>query len=350
VPAGLSNPLGLPVGKHVRIFDAYIEAREAAENGELDAEEAMSISDFPTYLGALVRHTFLSRFNEIQGAWTQYTRPMPLEDFEEYTASRWGRFGDIPEHALNSEYPELVIGEFPAQPIRVREWGAAFSVTRQLIISDRLNKIAEFPGLLAEALARTMSKRAAITKLQGNPTMYDGNALISTNHGNMVTTALVADTTGMANLQTLDLKFDDMTDDESYLIVTPGARTLLIPSELRYVAKALNENAQLPNGSSQLESNLVQGLFSNIIIDPFLTDANNYYVLSDPTGQLSPIAAINLNGNTTPFIGLKDPGVRAVLGGNDPYSFEFDEVKYKIRHDFEFAAVEWRGIVGAIVT
>lgn len=345
----MPNALGLAPGRHIRVFDAYIAAKEAAERGELSAQEAMSISDFPTYLGKLVRHTFLDRFEEIQGIWPQYTRPMPLEDFEEYTSSRWGRFGDIPEHALNGEYPELVIKEVPGESFRLKEWGAAFSVTRQLIISDRLNKIAELPTLLAEALARTMSKKAAIDCLQANPTMYDGNALISTAHGNKVTTALAATTTGMANLKTADLLFDDMLDDEGYQIVSPGGRTLLIPTELRFVAAALNNNALLPNGSGLLEANEMQGYWSNIIIDPFLTDANNWYTLVDPTGRLSPIAAINLNGNTTPFVGLKDPGVRAIMGGNDPYSFEYDEVKYKIRHDFHFKPYEWRGIVGGIV-
>jgi len=70
---------------------------------------------------------------------------------------------------------------------------------------------------------------------------------------------------------------------------------------------------------------------------------------SDLKGTMGFLAHITLNGNTTPFIGLKDPGVRAVLGGNDPYSFEFDEVAYKLRHDFNFKPVEWRGIVAALV-
>lgn len=343
--------LGLAPGKHIRLYDAYIEAREALDRGELDAQEAMSVSDFPTYINSFIRHSFLGRFEEIQGKWPAYTRPMSLEDFELYTSSRFGRFPDIPEKALNGEYTEIALKEFPGPPMRLREWGASFAVTRQLVISDRLNKISDLPTLAAEALARTMSKKAAIDTLQSNPTIWDGNALISNAHGNRVTTALAATTTGMADLQTLDLKFDDMTDDEGFTIVSPEAgRTLLIPTELRYVAKAINENALLPNGSSQLEANLMQGYFSDIIIEPYFTDANNYYVLVDPNGALAPIVALNLNGQTTPFIGLKDPGVRAVLGGNDPYSFEYDEIKWKIRHDYNFVGVEWRGIVGAIVT
>jgi len=341
----MPNTMGLPDGKHVRLYDAYLDA---LENHEVDAEEAISINDFPTYLAKLVRHRFLTRFNEIQGTWSQWTRQMDLEDFEEQTSSRFGRFTDIPERGLGGPYDQMAIKEYDNEKIRVKEWGAGFSVTRQMIISDRLNKIAELPGLLAEALARTMSKKAAITCLAGNPTMYDGNALISANHANIVTTALLATQVGAGNLQTLDLKFDDFTDDEGYTIVTPGPRTLLIPTELRYVAKAMNENEFLPNAGSMLEPNLVRGMFSNIVIEPFFTDPSDYYVLSDPTGPLSPIAFITLNGNTTPFLGLKDPGVRAVLGGNDPYSFEFDEIEYKIRHDFHFKPIEWRGVVGGV--
>jgi hypothetical protein len=342
------NSMGLPNGKHVRLFDAYLDAVESGELVDDDAQEAISINDFPTYLGKLVRHRFLTRFTEIQGQWPSYTRQMDVEDFEESTSSRFGRFADIPERGLGGQYDQLAIREFDNEKIRVKEWGAAFSVTRQLIISDRLNKIAELPNLLAEALARTMSKKAAITCLAANPTMYDGNALISAAHGNLVTTPLLATTVGMGTLQTLDLKFDDMVDDEGYTIVSPGNRTLLIPTELRFVAKAINENELLPNGSSQLEANLVRGLWDNVMIEPFFTDPTDYYVLADPTGALSPIAYITLNGNTTPFLGLKDPGVRAVLGGNDPYSFDFDEISYKIRHDFHFKPIEWRGIIGSI--
>jgi hypothetical protein len=157
---GLTNSMGLPFGKHVRIYDAYVEARQKADAGLLSVEEAMSTSDFPTYISKLIRHTFLGRFNEIQGVWTQYTRALSVEDFEDYTSSRWGRFADIPEKSLNGEYDQLAIKEFPAETVRLREWGAGFGLTRQLIISDRLNKMAELPTLLAEALARTMSKES----------------------------------------------------------------------------------------------------------------------------------------------------------------------------------------------
>jgi hypothetical protein len=327
-----------------------MELREDLHNGILDAEEAMSVSDFPTYITKLVRHAFLARFNEIQGVWSQYTRDFSVEDFEEYTSSRFGRLPDVPERAANAPYDQVALREFDAEKIRLKEWGYGFAVTRRLILADRLNKIQELPGLAAEALARTMSKKAAIDAFQSNPTMYDGYALFSTEHKNLNSVGLSADIAGALVVKNVDLKFDDQVDDEGYPIVTPGGRTLIIPSELRYVAKALNENELLPNGASALEVNQVRGLFSNIILEPYFTDATNWYLAADPTGAFAFLAAINLNGNTTPFIGLKDPGVRGVLGGDDPYSFEFDEIEWKLRHDFNFKPVEWRGVQGAIVT
>jgi hypothetical protein len=353
----MENSLGIAPGKKIRIFEAYLEAREAAANGELDAEEAMSTSDFPTYISKFIRHTFLERFREISGKWPAYTRDFSLEDFEDYSSSRFGRFTDIPERSPNAEYDELAISEYPGEVLRLREWGAAFGLTRRLIISDHLNKLTDLPRQLADALARTQSKEAAVNQFQANPTMFDGNALISAGHSNIQTTALTANVAGMNELIAAETKLEAQTDQEGYqIVVTPGSDGslespglwLIIPTELKWVAQALNANELIPNASNQLEANQVRGRY-NILIEPYLTDANNWYLSVDPKSELGFLASVTLNGNNTPFLGLKDPGVRGVLGGDDPYSFEFDEIKYKIRHDFAFKPIEWRGIVGAIV-
>jgi len=343
------NTLGLAPGTHVRLFDAYVEARESMDT--MDAEEAIAVSDFPTYISKFIRHTFLERFNEIQGSWGQYTRDFSLEDFELYTSSRFGRFDDIPQKSLGGEYDQLSLREFPGESLQLKEFGAAIVVTRELIIADRLNKISELPRLAAEALARTMSKDAAVNQFQSNPTMYDGNALFSAAHANLLAaTALTANDTGMGLLQAAELKLDSQTDDEGYKIQTPGAPyTLIIPIDYRWIAKALNDNQLILNAAAtQLVANLVQGRYT-ILEERFFTDTNNYYMASDLKGTLGFLAHVTLNGQSTPFIGLKDPGVRGVLGGDDPYSFDFDEIAWKLRHDFAFKPVEWRGIVGAIV-
>ena len=335
------NPLGIAPGRKIRVFEAYIEAKEA-----------MSTSDFPTYIQQIIRHVFQQRYNELEGAWPQYTARQSVEDFEQYTWSRWGRFPDIPEKSFNSPYDELALKELPGGNLQLREFGAAFSLTRQLIISDRLGEIAKFPTLFAEALARTQSKEAAVNQFQANPTMWDGIALFHASHANIGTTALTANDTGVAALIAAEQALEAQTDDEGYKVNINYGRdgyTLIIPRELRWIAKVLNEQELVPDTAGSLNiPNRVRGRY-NVIEEPFFTDANNWYMAADPTGPLAFLAYVTLQGAEQPFLGLKDPGVRGVLGGNDPYSFEFDEISYKLRHDFAYVPVEWKGVYGSIV-
>lgn len=353
------NPMGFAPGKHVRVYEGYIQARESVqeriESGELDehSQEAMSVSDFPTYIGTFLRHRFLEKFEEIQGRWEEYTREVPVEDFEEQTWSTWGRFPDIPERSPNGPYEQLAIKELPGGRLGIREFGAGFAVTRRLVLSDRLNKIAQLPDEFAEALARTMSKEAAINQFQANPTVWDGNALFSAAHGNLGSTALTADEAGMNALISAETALDDQEDDEGYPIIVPGStRTLLYPTELKWIVGVLVGQERLPNTVSGTGDgsipNQVRGRYATIE-EPFFTDANNWYMSIDLTGRLAFLAHVTLNGNRVPFLGVRDAGVRAILGGDDPYSFEFDEIEYKIRHDFSFVPVEWRGIFGSLV-
>jgi hypothetical protein len=189
-----------------------------------------------------------------------------------------------------------------------------------------------------------------VVKFQANPTMWDGNALFSVAHGNLGSTALTANEAGMNALIAAETALDDQEDDEGYPIVVPGAtRTLIIPTELRWIVNVLNGQEQVINTGGTLNiPNQVRGRY-NIIEEPFFTDANNWYLSIDLKGRLGFLAHVILNGNTTPFLGVEDPGVRAILGGDDPYSFAFDEIGYKIRHDYNFVPTEWRGIFGSLV-
>lgn len=345
----------LAEGRSLRILDAYKQARQASHSGLLGVgQEAMSTADFPTYISKFLRHSFLDRWTEVSGAWPQYTSTYSVQDFEEYTASRFGRFGDMPRKGLNAEYEQLAIKEFPGPKYRLVEWGFAFSLTRQLILSDRLDKLRDLPSLAAEAAARTVSKRA-VAVLEANAAMWDGVALFHATHANTGTTALTQDQLGADAIIAGINAIEAQTDDEGYKIVMPGQPyVLIVPRALQWIARALAERDELPldnsSGTSLLRPNPVKGMFT-VVVEPFLTDSNNWYLAVNPTStQLGFIAHITLNGQTTPFIGLKDPGVRAVLGGDDPYSFDFDEVDYKVRHDFDFVAIEYRGVYGSIVT
>jgi hypothetical protein len=339
-------------GKHFQILDAYMEQRQLLAAGVLSADEAMSVSDFPTYINNFVRHSFQARREEVRGKQDQWTQPREVQDFLPYSFSRWGRLPNIPRKPLNGPYARLHFKELPGGSYQIVEWGAEVDLTRQLIISDRTNEFAQIPAMMGEAEARTESTEA-VTVLESNPTMWDGNALFSVAHANIATTALTADITGANLILTAINAIANQRDAEGYRVNNPTQPlVLLVPQALEQVATDLMTRENLPldatNAASLLRPNPVRGR-ATVIVEWFLTDTNNWYLLVQPTGQNGAIAALNLLGVTTPFVGLKAPETRALFGGDDPYSFAFEELSYKIRHDFEYVAFEWTSAYGGIV-
>jgi hypothetical protein len=339
-------------GRRLRILDAFAEKQRAAVEGRLSAEEAMSVDDFPTYIASFSRTTFLGTWEEVAGTWSQWTKEMRLEDFEEYNSYRWGRFPDWPERPLNSDIEQLAIREFPGPAVKLKEWAAGFSVTRQLILADRLNRITELPAALGEAGSRTQTKRA-ISRLEANPTMFDGNALFSSAHNNIGTTALTRTIAGVNALIAAFDAIEAQTDDEGYKIVNGAGRyVLVVPRALQWVAWALRDRDQIPQGTGAtdlLRPNDAVGRFE-VVVDPYLTDTNNWYLFLNPTGPQGAIAALNLNGNTTPYLGQKDDKKIGILGrGEDPYTWRYDYLEWMGRHDFDYQPVEFRSVYGGIV-
>jgi hypothetical protein len=81
----------------------------------------------------------------------------------------------------------------------------------------------------------------------------------------------------------------------------------------------------------------------SVVQEPWLNDPNDYYITADP--QIAPGLAVGfLNGKQTPDIFLRDPGMRNVLGTSDPYSMHYDEIFWKVRHDWGTVILDWRGV------
>lgn len=339
-------------GRRLRLFDAFIEKQRAAQEEQLSAEEAMSVADFATYIATISRTTFLGTWDEVQGAWGEYTHDMPLEDFEEYATYRWGRFPDWPLRPLNADVEQLAIREYPGPRVRLKEFAAGFTVTRQLILADRLNKITDLPRALGEAGGRTQSKRAA-SQLEANPTMFDGNAWFSAAHLNTGTTALTRTQAGVDALRAAFDAIEAQTDDEGYKIVQGGGEyVLVVPRALQWIARALQGLDEIPQGTGATDlqrPNDLVGRF-RVVVEPYLTDVTNWYLFLNPTGPQGALAALNLNGVTRPQLFQKSDTKVGILGsGDDPYTWRFDYLEYMGRHDFEYLPTEFRTVYGSIV-
>lgn len=116
---------------------------------------------------------------------------------------------------------------------------------------------------------------------------------------------------------------------------------LWVPRSLRSVALALKNSPMNPEGAEQ-EINTIRDSFEPIV-SPFLRgDENNYY-LSARLEDIEGIEVGFLDGREEPEIFVQDqPTV-----GN---TFTYDQINYKLRHEYGGAVVNFRAFAGAIVS
>jgi len=322
-----------PILRRVALYEGYLEALESA-----------TTSDFPNYLQLKQREILLDSFKgKIDDTnWRKISRRRDLADFEEYTSMRLGEADDLEEVPESGDYKDSHIDELPGPRIRLRTFGRTYSVSRYMILADDFNRIREQPERFGRAAARTFARRFW-AMLESNPVCYDGKNLFHSDRGNVGVAALTPDDAGMVALEQARYAAWKTAVDDRGVVLNIYPRYLVVHPVKEPVARVLTEDATLPSKeyTGVHVNNRMRGKLE-VIADAMLTDEDAWYLLPDPS-EMPVIDVAFLNGKETPDLLLADPAVRLVLGGNDPYSFEFDEIKYKVRHDYGFAPAEWRG-------
>ena len=368
-------------GREIKLFEAFLDAREAAEEKLAEAgydfdelEEAIrrgedldenllesgSSTDFPTYLADKITKRLMWGYTDVDSQWRAYTRTYSVPDFKPINFTRLSEHQDLLEVPEGGRYEDSAIHEIAGPSITVRTLGRLFSLTRRVMINDDLNQLRDRPAAMGRSAARTLNKDV-VGKLAANVNTYDGNALVSANHNNLLTGAN-ATLTEDAVAQAMTLMRLQTTDDGNRIGLR--ARTLLVPPQMETIADRILQSATVPQPQEGLAPttppitslwatqqhgrggvNVLAGRFA-VVSDDYLMDPNDWYMFADP--QEAPAMGTGfLNGDETPDIFLRDPGMRNVLGGSDPYSMEFDEIVWKVRHEWGTAALDWRGVVGA---
>lgn len=327
----------------------YADARRA-EDEEL--RESGSTSDFATYLNDKANKRLMWGYGEVSANWRRYARTYSVPDFKPQTFVRLTEMQDLLPVPEGGEYKDSEIGEIVGPSFSVDTYGRLFSLTRKAIINDDLNQLRDRPAAMGRAAARSVSK-SIVGKLEAPGNAYDGVPVFDASHGNLLTSPL--DETSLADAIT---KLRLQTDPNGNRIgLTPAF--LLVPAQLELTTRRILTSTTVPQpygtggqattpdygrGNAHL-SQLVQ---LNYAVENFLTDANDWYLFADPNE--APVLAVGfLNGKDTPDIFLRDPGMRNVLGGSDPYSMEFDEIVWKIRHEWGTGIWDWRGAVKSAV-
>lgn len=335
-------------GAYVRsnqIFDAYIEAMESG-----------STSDFPTYLQEKLNRIMLNAHGKVPSMWRSVSKIMNMTDFKTYNImTPLSESDDLQEVAEGGEYQDSELRDSDNVTMKLGTYGRTFSITRQAIINDDFGQLQQQPDRFGRAAARTLAKKVIAT-LETPGTAYDGVAFFGDHkQEDGSTTAADNDLTSSpltrGNLRTAIETMRKFTDIKgNRLSLTP--KFLYVPVDLEFTAmeilKAEKLIGQGADAAPVTDINVMNGGITGlqVVVEPFLTSGTTWYLVGD-INETPPLGVGFLNGKETPDLLLKDSAAKFVLGGQDPYSFEFDEIKYKVRQDWVVKPIEFRGIIRA---
>lgn len=287
-------------------------------------ENALTTTDFPHTLGAGMDKILLSRYEEYPTTYMFVSRPMSLSDFKQKKLIRFGDFPELKEVQEDGEYTYGAPGEHP-EYIQLRTWGRLLSISRQALINDDLGAFDDFGVMAAEAVRRFENKTvwAVVTT---NANMSDGNALFSSQHGNLAASG-AAPSAATIGAGKAAMRKQKSIDGET---INLEPATIVVPSDLETAVEQLLSDLIVPTTPSELTPRSQRQLAQ--VTEPLLdADSITAWYLSANINRRAGLVYANLRGVNGPETFTDD-------------HFTRDGVTIKVRRDFASAAEDWRGL------
>ena len=316
-----------------------------------DLKESGSASDFPYLLGNVMYKKLMSRFNGFPSPWKTYTAQGDVADFKPHNRVILSEAPDLLEIEADGDYKDSKMSD-AQYTLQLKTFGRTFSVGRQAIISDDLGGIMKFPDMYGRATVRTLVKRI-MAILKGDTKAYDGSSLYALRSGAatnyIVPTALTNDVTGLAAVASACAKIKQAKEPYAKELLGLTPRYLLTGTALAPVAQQLIRSTMIiPATSSAAGGGTYNPISYLIPIEEPLIDteisSTFWAVLADPAD--APVVEVGfLNGKEDPDLLIQRPQmVNLASGQEDQFGFEFDELNYKVRHDWAIALGYYQAI------
>lgn len=306
-------------------------------------KESGSTSTWPILLGNVLYKVLLDKFKGVNSPWRQYTAQGNLADFKTATRIMTSEAPDLLEIAEDAPYQDSTFSEY-SYNISLKTWGRTFTVGRKAIINDDLDAIKKQPQRFGRSAARTLVKRI-VTGLEADGVTFDGKSLFHNDHNNKIATALTNDAAGIAALSQAMTNLEKATDLDTGEKMGLSAKYLLVPPDLEDTAmRIINGTMFTPVSTSGGTEQVGKVKRLTPLMEPFLTSTSKVYVMADP--QDAPVIEVGfLNGKETPDLLIKRADTVNVAGGEDEFGYDFDEIFYKVRFDYDIARAMYQGVV-----
>ena len=221
---------------------------------------------FPAIMDQTIRKSIVTLYNEVPTTFQAITTKGTLKDFKEtadheYVIGGVGDFLKVPENGeIKPDKPRTEL--LPSR--KLDTYGKQFSMTRQAFINDDIGFLTEVPGLYATAAKKTIDKQVYKVLFE-NAKIFDGTALFTKEHRNLMTTASKPSQT---SIQAMILKMQQQKDQFGEAIyITP--RTIVVPVGYEFDLSVILHSTQV-TGSNNNDINPLYNYPLQIVQSPVL--------------------------------------------------------------------------------
>lgn len=291
---------------------------------------------FPAILDNAINKSYVEGHRTVAVTFDQWTKKGSLKDFKthdnNYLSGPAGEFLEVPE---GGELKHDVFGDKKRPTRKLKTYGRQFTLTRQAFINDDIDLITKVPSKYAASARKTINKQV-YQILVNNPAIYDGTALFSQAHGNLVKTGTGITRESMqAMIMALQTQLDEFGEA---CIIRP--KTIVVPVGMSF------DMYTLFNSPTIHTSDNTQA------VNPLYNYAKSIQVVEDPTinvlcggfGSVMPWFLLGASDDTD-FIevdylnGQEIPTIRRM---ETPGTLGFI---WDIYLDWGISVMDWRGAI-----
>lgn len=282
-------------------------------------------SDFPVLLENTMHKALLAAYQTAPDAWRQIARVGSVSDFRAWKRLRTGTLANLTPVNEAGELTNMPISDATAESVQASRFGNIISITPETIVNDDFDWIANQASALGRAAARTI-EATVFAKLLSNPTMSDGESLLSAAHGNIQTSGgaisvAAIDAGRVAMASQMDI------DSNDYLNIRPSI--LLCSLSSGGLARTVCNSQYDPDSAARLlVPNKINGLVNTIIDTPRVT--TGWYLLANPS-DAPVLEVVFLDGNQNPRIQQEE-------------SFRTKGLSWSVELPFGVGVIDYRGI------
>lgn len=289
-----------------------------------------STSDFPIILENTMHKTLQQAYALAPDTWSRVCSIGTVSDFRDHKRYRASSIGNLDSLNELGEFKTKAIPDGEKGTIAAGTKGNLINLSRETIINDDLGAFVGMAVSVGRATKRTVEADFyALLALNSGlgPTMDDGKALFHADHDNVSTGAAISMLAIDADRVVMASQMDVGGND--FLDLVPAV--LLVPLSLGGTARSINDAQYDPDTANKLQKpNTVRGLFRDVVDTARLTGTRRYLFADKDVAPV--IECAFLDGIQTPYVETKD-------------GWDVDGTQWKVRLDYGFAAIDYRGAV-----